>query len=265
MTSSGSHRTSSNASTSSGKTRPGSDEASPPASSNLRPHVRDSLILDSPTYPAMRSSSTDSLEAMQYRRASQAAESGQLQPRIGTRGQSSERSSAEWHRRLSSDITDSTLHEPRTPDDTRSSGLMTPEIHITGSSPPTSSGLVTPYDADAEYIMRQHPAPLEAHPRVVSEPHLTMPRRPSQSKRSSFSVVDKGHPQILRQVNPGFAVLRPGTLDGTSSGRTAAKADSSAEVDIEAQAGEGAEKRRSRRLQKRRPSQDSQGLSLIHI
>jgi len=192
---------------------------------------------------------------MQSRRASQVAESGQFHPRLRGDGSTSRQSSAERQQRYSADITDLTLHDTSIPGGFTHGQPDTPEIHIIGSSPPGESSMyaAAPYDADAEYMKSQFESPLRLSSRTANEPTLSRTQNGESSKRSSFSVADRGSPQVLRQVNPGFAILRPGTLDTSQT-----KSQAAILVDDTVGANGNVEKRSSRKLQKRRASQDSQ-------
>lgn len=192
---------------------------------------------------------------MQYRRASQVAESGQFHPRIRGDGSTSRQSSTERQRRYSTDIADLDTHDAIMPGGFTHGQPDTPEIHIIGSSPPGESSMyaAAPYDADAEYMKSQFESPLRLSSRGRSGSAPSKAQNGEMPKRSSFSVTDRGNPQVLRQVNEGFAILRPGTLDALKSTPQTANV-----VDSTAGANGNVEKRSSRKLQKRRASQDSQ-------
>ena len=207
-------------------------------------------------HPAERSDSADSLGAMQYRRASQVAEAGQFIRR--PRGSSRRGSDASTNTRESFDITDTTLYDPSGQVD--GDLLRTPKIQVTGCSPPSEPTNFAPYDADAEYMRRQHRTPLRAHPRVVSEPDLTPAREMAEIPRYSFSVTDRRNQHSYREVNAGFAVRRPGSITARpeSAITTGDKSQDISSSTLYSSGDEGNEKRNSKKLQKkRRPSQDS--------
>jgi len=192
---------------------------------------------------------------MQYRRASQVAESGQFHPRLRGDGSTSRQSSTERQQRYSTDIADLNTLGASMPGGFTHGQPDTPEIHIIGSSPPEESSMYAsaPYDADAEYMKSQFESPLRLSSRGRSGSAPSKEQNGETLKRSSFSVTDRGSPQVLRQVNEGFAILRPGTLDALQATPQTTKA-----VDNTARANGDVEKRSSRKLQKRRASQDSQ-------
>ena len=206
-------------------------------------------------HPAERSDSADSLDAMQYRRASQVAESGQFMRRTRDARRGSDASSATHD---SFDIADTTLQDASTVEGGDLGLLRTPRIQVIGCSPPSEPPNFAPYDADAEYMRRQHTI---GRPRVGSEPDLTPAKDMSGVPRSSFSVSDRRSQRYYREVNAGFAVRRPGSevvapSSAVVSGDNSQDVSSSALYSSEE---EGNQKRHSKKLQKkRRPSQDSQ-------
>lgn len=258
----GSQRTSSNSSRRSRNTNQGSSPTSPSSTHLVTPNRRTDYAADDVQDGRMRSTSAHSINAMQYRRASQVAESGQFHPRIRGEGSTSRQSSTERQQRYSTDITDFAdlnAHDASTPGGFTHIQSDTPEIHIIGSSPPEESNMyaAAPYDADAEYMKSQFESPLRLSSRGRSGANPSKTQNDETPKRSSFSVTDRGNPQVLRQVNEGFAILRPGTLDALKATPQVANT-----VDNNTTGANGnVEKRSSRKLQKRRASQDSQSSS----
>jgi len=193
---------------------------------------------------------------MQHRRASQVAESGQLLPRLGSKGQISDHSPTDCSARRSADITESFSYKPSTFAEARAGLLNAPSINIIGSSPPTESNVQAPYDADAEYLRIQNRDGVRQQSQVISEPARSNSGKGSEKKRSSFSVVaNKNNPQVLRQVNSGFAILQPGSLGRVHIKPMKASTVHDSDADME---DEMSNRRSGRKLQKRRQSRDSQ-------
>lgn len=112
---------------------------------------------------------------------------------------------------------------------------------------------IAPYDADAEYMKSQFESPFRLNTRLASESTPRKSKSDRSPQRSSFTGPDRDNPQVLRQVNSGFAILRPGTLDATQTTPQAASPTDDATL-----SDGNIPKRSSRKLQKRRASQDSQ-------
>lgn len=193
---------------------------------------------------------------LQTHRLSHAAETGQLVPRSRESSQVIPRSrqpgrSGDWANIVnfapivSGEVVNFSL--PRLSTD------MTPPG---SSSSNVSNPFMTP---STEKSSVDIPEPQSATTNRSSKSYEMLPS--VQRESSSFSA---GRPDasVLREVNSGFTVLRPGTLDAEAQGRARRNRSvsppqrrRSRSVSIDTQ---NSEKRRSRRLQKkRRPSQDS--------
>lgn len=173
---------------------------------------------------------------LQAHRLSHAAETGQLIPRVRKPGQSRDsgdgrdynllRSSSDFSTSLGSSVS------------YQSNPFATP---ASGKLP--SSDILEPQSTASDNSFNS------------SEPLPAVHRAGSIFGRvNDFS--------ILREVNSGFSVLRPGTLDAELRSRTASRQRSASPSQRRRSRSVSfdlgpAEKKRSRRLQKRRPSEDS--------
>ena len=162
--------------------------------------------------------------------------------------------------RDSFDIADTTLQDSSTVEGGDLGLLRTPRIQVIGCSPPSETPNFTPYDADAEYMLRQHSTTPRGRSRVGSEPDMTPAKDISGLPRTSFSVSDRRSERYYREVNAGFAVRRPGS-EVVAPSSAVVSGDNSQDVSSSAlysSEDEGSQKRHSKKLQKkRRPSQDS--------
>ncbi|KAG8626612.1 hypothetical protein KVT40_005557 [Elsinoe batatas] len=214
-----------------------SDDASPGAD-QLRSDFRTTRHIAGSAPASLRSVSADSNVAMQQRRLSQVAETGQLLPR---------------HRseRLDLDPASELAVLETTPSDRLSFEMdlegadsdakhfSTPSIRVTANTPgldgtsPTSSTM--------------------QRGRRLRKRSITPPSTPVSA---SFSVSSRRSSEILRRVNSGFAVLRPGSLEvklaTPQSGTTSRIRSSSTE------SGGSVGSRRGRRLQKRMSAERSE-------
>ncbi|KAF4547510.1 Hypothetical protein D9617_41g062610 [Elsinoe fawcettii] len=206
-------------------------EAASPGADRLRPdhHTGRSVAGSAPS--SVRSVSADSVTAMQQRRLSQVAETGQFLPRYR---------SGRLHYDPSSDLP---VLETTQPDrlsfemdleggDSDPKHFSTPSIRVTANTPGLDGAEPTPSTIQRGRRLRKR--------------SLTSPSTPISS---SFSISSRRSSEVLRRVNSGFAILRPGSLEAKlatpQSGKTSKVRSSSTE------SGGSMGSRRGRRLQKR--------------
>lgn len=171
--------------------------------------------------PQVRSFSSPAFDdALQTHRMSQVAETGHLVPRSRRAADSSPITSAEIHN----------FSLPRT---------QTPPPPGSSSSTNTFNPFTTPTS--------------ETHPEIEYPEPKTSTSEPKSRRKSSVSYT-RPDPTILREVNSGFAVLKPGTLEAEA----AAKESAQQHTRSRSASFDGNERRHSRKLQKkRRPSESS--------
>ncbi|KAF2154880.1 hypothetical protein K461DRAFT_103765 [Myriangium duriaei CBS 260.36] len=197
---------------------------------------------------SIRSSSTDSIYAMQQRRISQSAETGQILPRLRTERVGSE-----------SSLDGSPMDRPRRErrmsfeadangEDSDSKHFATPSIKATKKSSSVND------DHSSNDRRSRKPKRL----RKRSSPAATPPETPTTASSPGFSVSRRRSSEILRQVNPGFAVLKPGSVETSPAptpmdeNNTSRRRSSSTESGIS---------RKGRKLQKKRMRDDERGRS----
>lgn len=173
---------------------------------------------------------------MENNRLSHAAETGQLLPRTRRAGQSGEWASvANFTPIVSGEIVNFSMPRPESssgpPSDSGSNPFRTPDT-------PTSPGF-----------------PGGSEPRSSDEGYL-----PTVSRSSTGFLYDRPDSTVLREVNSGFSILRPGTLDAQLQAQSQRRPPPQARSRSRSMSFDGnvEEKTRSKRLQKkRRPSMDS--------
>jgi hypothetical protein len=95
----------------------------------------------------------------------------------------------------------------------------------------------------------------EKHPEVDFPEHKT-PASETKSRRGSGLSYKRPDPTVLRAVNSGFAVLKPGTLDAEAAAKESAQGSQHART--RSASFDSTERRHSRKLQKKhRPSTSS--------
>ncbi|GAB7355781.1 hypothetical protein MBLNU459_g6463t1 [Dothideomycetes sp. NU459] len=181
-----------------------------------------------------RSTSNNDLDMLHSHRLSHAAEIGQLLPRTRRAGNSGEWASianfAPTPSGQSGDLSMPGAGSPTSPSSTGSNPFKTP-------TSPTAPEL-----------------PGSSEPRLSEDGRLPTVRRASSSL--SYEQPDA---TVLRQVNSGFSILRPGTLDAQAQRGPPKVRSLSRSASDESKS----DKRQSRRLQKkRRPSMESRRSSL---
>lgn len=209
--------------------------------------------------PALRSSSADSLEAMQFHRMTQCAETGQLLPRARRFSDSGDLSNPNMSLPIHQGHINYSLPRPSTDSVITTTpnhkAMATPTIEITPTLTPPGE----------HYLSQYGPIPIKKFGQQIgsSEPtHTSQPMEereaslptPPTTPRTSFTLNETRDSQIWRQVNSGFAILRPGSLDSAAS----LEAQSSTHSRDSSSDSQG-EKRRGGKLQKKRPSEEMDG------
>lgn len=166
---------------------------------------------------SMRSSSVESIVAMQERRYSQVAETGQITPRIRREDRSDVDSGPE----------SPMIVVPRRPramsfehdesgEDSDHRKFNAPSIRVTANTPNPDDETSTidtsnQRSRQKKRLRKKHRS--NSNTNSVS-PSPTTPTLPGPEY--SFVVPSRGETDVLRQVNPGFAVLKPGTVDAAA-------------------------------------------------
>lgn len=175
--------------------------------------------------PQPRANRRTDLELVEHHRLSHVAETGQLLPRIRQPGHSGEWASMA---RYSLPVTPSTC-------------LSGPDDYFTPPTSAESNPFSTPKEPSVTQLVAEESA-AENEQQALHEPQ--------EPNRFSFTLA-RPQSQILRRVNSGFAILKPGTLDPPPD---APQRQRSRAATIDDAKGE----RQPRKLQKkRRASQDS--------
>ncbi|KAI5200175.1 hypothetical protein AUEXF2481DRAFT_25152 [Aureobasidium subglaciale EXF-2481] len=169
-------------------------------------------------------------DALQTHRMSQVAETGRLVPRSRRAG-----ASGDW----------------------TSSPLATCDVH--NFSLPRSQTPPPPSSSSSNNTLNPFTTPVsEKHP-DVDFPEPKMPASEPKSRRGSSVSYTRPDPTVLRTVNSGFAVLKPGTLEAEAAAKESAHGVASQHARGRSASFDSNEKRQSRKLQKkRRPSDSSQ-------
>ena len=201
------------------------------------------------------------LNLLQSHRLSHVAETGQLTPRVRRPGNSGDWASTTENFRSPQEVStangvDYFVPRQKTP---------SPPLHPTTSPAeeaiiPSASSLNQ--DGHALHQARQAMPLLETYApgAQVYEPEAYQPRGPHYDYEDQFAPQEVVTPQnqreseVLRKVNPGFEILRPGTL-GQPPSPEQASADN----------GGSGEKRQSKRLQKRRKSSSGSQTRTSHF
>ncbi|THW45422.1 hypothetical protein D6C90_04443 [Aureobasidium pullulans] len=188
--------------------------------------------LDFARPPPVHSSGNPAFDdALQTHRMSQVAETGRLVPRSRRTG-----TSADW---TSSPLASSEVHNFSLP---RS---QTPPPPGSSSSNNTFNPFTTP--VSEKYPEIEFPEPKTS----TSEP---------KSRRGSSNSYTRPDPTVLREVNSGFAVLKPGTLEAEAAAKESAHNVANHHARARSASFDSNERRQSRKLQKkRRPSNSSHG------
>ncbi|KAK6007642.1 hypothetical protein QM012_004456 [Aureobasidium pullulans] len=185
--------------------------------------------LDFARPPPVHSSSNPAFDdALQTHRMSQVAETGRLVPRSRRTG-----ISGDWS---SSPVGPSEVHNfslPRT---------QTPPLPGSSSSHNTLNPFTTP-------VSEKHPE--------VEFPEPKTPASESKSRRGSSMSYTRPDPTVLRAVNSGFAVLKPGTLEAEAAAKESAQGVAYHQGRARSASFSSNERRQSRRLQKKRRPSDS--------
>jgi hypothetical protein len=166
-------------------------------------------------------------DALQTHRMSQVAETGRLVPRTRRTG-----TSGDWS----------------------SSPMAASEVH--NFSLPRSQSPPPPGSSSSNNTLNPFTTPVsEKHPEV-DFPEQKTPASESKSRRGSGISYTRPDPTVLRAVNSGFAVLKPGTLDAEAVAKESAQGSQHARA--RSASFDSTERRHSRKLQKkRRPSTSS--------
>lgn len=116
--------------------------------------------------------------------------------------------------------------------------------------PPDSSGSNNTLNPFTTPLSEKHPE--------VDFPEPKTPASESKSRRGSGMSYTRPDPTVLRAVNSGFAVLKPGTLDAEAAAKESAQGVAYHHARARSASFESNERRHSRKLQKkRRPSNSS--------
>ncbi|CAD0109298.1 unnamed protein product, partial [Aureobasidium uvarum] len=185
--------------------------------------------LDITRPPPVHSSGNPAFDdALQTHRMSQVAETGRLVPRSRRTG-----TSGDW----------------------TSSPLAAGEVH--NFSHPRSQTPPRPGSSGSNSGLNPFTTPVsEKHPDVeIPEPKT--PASESKTRRGSSVSYTRPDPTVLRAVNSGFAVLKPGTLDAEAAAKESAHTIAGQHARTRSSSNESNERRHSRKLQKRRPSDSS--------
>lgn len=206
--------------------------------SNEFPAQQSSPYQDVLTYQP-RSTSNSDFDMLQTHRLSHVAETGQLIPRIRRPGHSGEWASvANFTPIVSGEVINFSIPRPVTP-----------------SGPPSDSGsnpFRTPVSPDSPGFPESNKS------RTSNESHL-----PNVRPTSNGHTYDRPDANVLREVNSGFSILRPGTLDAQLQAQTQRRPQQARSRSRSVSFDGDSEKRRGKRLQKkRRPSVDSRRSSV---
>ena len=166
-------------------------------------------------------------DALQTHRMSQVAETGRLVPRNRRTG-----TSGDWS----------------------SSPMAASEVH--NFSLPRSQSPPPPGSSSSHNTLNPFTTPVsEKHPEV-DFPEPKTPASESKSRRGSGVSYTRPDPTVLRAVNSGFAVLKPGTLEAEAAAKESRQGSQHARA--RSASFDSTERRQSRKLQKkRRPSNSS--------
>ncbi|GAM86056.1 hypothetical protein ANO11243_040660 [Dothideomycetidae sp. 11243] len=209
---------------------PGSDTEGSAPEYQLRLNTR--IAQSQPS--SIRSSSADSISAMQQRRISQCAETGQITPR--TR---SERPDSEYS--IDNNFTGAPKRERRLSFEVDENGEDSDSKHF---ETPRNRGLTNGHHGHPQTPTDRRGRPKKRLKKRTS-PSVTPPVTPT-TPSSSFSVGVRRSSDVLRQVNPGFAVLKPSSVE--TSPAPASVTEKSQRRSSSTESGNG---RKGRRLQKR--------------
>ncbi|KAI4725964.1 hypothetical protein E4T49_06277 [Aureobasidium sp. EXF-10728] len=167
-------------------------------------------------------------DALQTHRMSQVAETGHLVPRSRRTG-----TSGDW----------------------TSSPLAASEVH--NFSHPRSQTPPRPGSSSSNSGLNPFTTPVsEKHPEV-DFPEPKSPASTSKTRRGSSLSYTRPDPTVLRTVNSGFAVLKPGTLDAEAAAKESAHTIANQHTRARSASNESNERRHSRKLQKKRRPSDS--------
>ncbi|KAF2787017.1 hypothetical protein K505DRAFT_134371 [Melanomma pulvis-pyrius CBS 109.77] len=193
------------------------------------------------------------LDLLQSHRLSHVAETGQLTPRVRRLGNSGDWASTVENLRLPQEVStvngvDYFVPRQKTP---------SPPLRPIASSPeeaPVPSSSKLNQDGHASHQAKQAMPLLETYTpdaQKLNQPESYQPRGPHYDYEDIFAPQDVAPPQneresqVLRKVNSGFEILRPGTLGQPPSPEDEKPADGGNNF---------GDKRQSKRLQKRRKS-----------
>jgi hypothetical protein len=215
-------------------------------------------------YAPIRSSSNPAFDdALQTHRMSQVAETGRLVPRSRRAGTGTSTSSSDW---IPSPLAPSS-EPPQNYSLPRSQTPTPPSPPLPGSSSSSSNPFATPISE--KYPEIEYPTTHTAHaqkPSIASTSSASTDAKPRRnSNTSSSSYYTRPDPTVLREVNSGFAVLKPGTLEAEAAAKESAQSvmakshhhqrESHSSFDG---SGNEVSTRPSRKLQKKRPRGASQ-------
>ncbi|KAG9528729.1 hypothetical protein KCU93_g4163, partial [Aureobasidium melanogenum] len=167
-------------------------------------------------------------DALQTHRMSQVAETGRLVPRSRRTG-----TSGDW----------------------TSSPLGASEVH--NFSLPRSKTPPPPGSSSSNNTLNPFTTPVSENHPEVEFPEPKTPASESKSRRGSGVSYTRPDPTVLRAVNSGFAVLKPGTLDAEAAAKDSAQGVAYHHARARSASFESNERRHSRKLQKKRRPSDS--------
>ncbi|TKX19942.1 hypothetical protein C1H76_7826 [Elsinoe australis] len=177
---------------------PAHSEDASPGADYLQPDLRTGRPLANSAPSSVRSTrsaSADSIRAMQQRRLSQCAETGQFLPRHRSERLDLDPESEQpvLETTLSDRLSFEFDEEGR---DSDPKHFSTPSIRVTANTPNLDGTPSTPFTSQRGRRLRKR-----------------SPTPPSTPVSASFSVSSRRSSEVLRQINSDFAILRPGTLE----------------------------------------------------